>query len=96
MSDKLSEEMLKKLLGKRTPLPGGDKQMSPQMRPKAPEVAVPAASAASAPTFNRKGLTNPKQVIEDRLAEAEKGMKAGGKVRGSGCASKGFGKGRMR
>jgi len=100
MSEKLSELLLRKLLGKRTPLPGGDKQLSPQMTPQPP--AEP-ASAASAPIADFRGVTNPKRVLADREAAAGlkcggkvKKMASGGSVRGTGCATKGFGKGRMR
>ena len=101
MSEKLSELMLRKLLGKREALPGGDKQLSPQMTPKPP---ADAASAPTPPTADFRGLTNPKRIIEDRLSKAEQGMKCGGKVkkmasggsvRGTGCAVKGFGKGKV-
>lgn len=98
---KMTEAELKKMLGKRTPLPGGDKQLSPQMKPKGAETP---ASAPTKPIADFSGLTNPKRVINKRLEEAEKGMKCGGKVkrmasggsvRGSGCATKGIGKARM-
>ncbi len=84
-------------LGTREPLPGGDKQRSPQMVPKAPKPAED-----DAPAMNFRGLTNPKRVLQDR--EKAAGLKCGGKVkkmagggsvRGGGCATKGIGKGKV-
>jgi hypothetical protein len=100
---KMSEAEIKKMLGKRTPLPGGDKQLSPQMMAK-PKSDTPKTEATKQPIADFSGLTNPKRVIEKRMEAAEKGMKCGGKVkkmagggsvRGAGCATKGIGKARM-
>ena len=96
---KLSEAALAKLLGKTTPLPGGAKQISPQLIPQ------PAAPAASAPV-QQPAKFDPQAgpaVLQYQLNEAEKGMKKGGKVkksaggsvRGCGIAQRGLTKGRF-
>jgi len=94
---KLSRAEMEAKIGTREPLPGGDKQRSPQLIPKPAK-----AEEDPPPVMNFRGLTNPKRVLQDR--EKAAGLKCGGKVkkmagggsvRGGGCATKGIGKGKV-
>jgi hypothetical protein len=85
-----------KMVGKRTPLPGGDKQLSPQMRASAARGAREERTVAEEdrPGIPREFTVNPARA--NRVREEKTGYAAGGAVRGGGCATKGVGKGTMR
>lgn len=98
MAERLSREEVMKRLGKRDPLPGGAKQLSPQMKAAIVEAAASAPARSGIGALPANPVMNPRAIAEDRLRRAESGMKCGGKVkkmagggavRGSGCATKG-------
>lgn len=70
---KPSRAEAEKLVGKRTALPGGSKQLSPNFVPKK------ASDGASSTSPKRENFLNPKQTLDRR--EKEAGLKCGGKVR---------------
>lgn len=86
-------EEARKLIGKRTPLPGGPKQQGPNFLIKREPDAEAAEPAKKPP---REDFLNPRVVNARR--EREAGLACGGKVkkyagggsvRGTGCATKG-------
>ena len=70
---KPSREEAENLVGKRTALRGGSKQLSPNFVPKK------ASDGASSASPKRENFLNPKQTLDRR--EKEAGLKCGGKVR---------------
>jgi hypothetical protein len=71
---KLTESELRKKLGTRDSLPGGDKQLSPQMKPKTP-------TKTPSPGLDPQISVDPKRVMCGREEKAE--MAKGGKVKGN-------------
>lgn len=79
----------KALIGKRFPLPGGDKQQGGNFLPKKAEDAAPAEKKKEI------NFLNPKAVMAQREKDGGlacggkvRKMAAGGKVRGQGCATR--------
>ena len=70
---KPSRAEAEKLVGKRTALPGGKKQLSPNFAPKK------GSDGPSSASPKRENFLNPKQTLARR--EKEAGLKCGGKVR---------------
>ena len=69
---KLTEAELQKTLGKKEPLPGGDKQVSPQVTAKPPPKEPP-------PGIDPQISVDPKRVMRGREEKAQ--LAKGGKVK---------------